>query len=394
MTQTDDRPLEQRLAETMRARVDGLSPEDLRPLAVPAGPVRRRWAALAAAAVVAAMIGVPLAMQLRPSHGPGPGHKPADPVVDRLQADVVGDWEPESIALGRNGSVTVQTAASEPLTAKVPAGSTLVGVARPDGLHAVLVLTEPAQGTGSQLRVLSVLAGGIDDVTLNPPEALADGSVVWIEAGSVYVARAPTAAGPADVVTYRPAIGGTWNGALQASARQGWCWDPTSEPHPSRCLPVSARDLDQDGTSDQVTFDGARLTVELSSTPEPLQALVNPGSELLGVVDLTATTRGIVVLERAPGSPGVREARVFVVRGDRLVEPPRKGVLWLQVFGTYRMWAADSRAYFGILADGPGGTSTMERSWALALTSQGSLTLRSTGPRCWDDAANLPVACR
>ena len=92
--------MEERLRDALAARADQVTPEDLGPLVVPAAAGRSRrtavLAGLAAAAVVAAVVGVPLLGQDPGAPAPGPAEpspSPTPSVVEQGRAEVRTDLD-------------------------------------------------------------------------------------------------------------------------------------------------------------------------------------------------------------------------------------------------------------------------------------------------------------
>ena len=176
--------IEERLAAALDARAELVTPQDLRPLEMPAAPRRHARSAgvlLLAAAATAAVVSAPFVLEgdggVSPEPGPAeppsvgvseppestaPSEPPTVPsdmtVVDRQRADVDGDGRPDRVRLLSN-SPNTQEPGDGVVQVSLASGAT--GVAEvPFGYQGPLLPAYDIDGDGREQVLLSHTQGG------------------------------------------------------------------------------------------------------------------------------------------------------------------------------------------------------------------------------------------
>jgi hypothetical protein len=248
--------MEQRLRDALAARADQVTPEDLGPLVVPAASGRSRrtavLAGLAAAAVVAAVVGVPLLGQdpAAPEPGPAdPSPSPTPSVVEQgraeVRVDLDGDGEDDRAWIA-DGQMHVEL--SSGTTAEVPVveGTRILPPVTDAGTpNPMLVAVRPA-GSGGRGTTVTYRAGGL--VVDDAPESLtlAPGRTIWVDDIGALMVGDFDADVPehqrvlVEATTYRAVR----NGNLVEHGAGNLCWDRVRDALPVQCEQLPAQDAD------------------------------------------------------------------------------------------------------------------------------------------------------
>lgn len=248
--------MEERLRDALAARADQVTPEDLGPLVVPAASGRSRrtavLAGLAAAAVVTAVVAVPLLGQ-----DPGdPRPVPADPsptpspsVVEQgraeVRVDLNGDGEDDRAWIAE-GQLRVELSSGTTAAVPVVEGTRILPPVTDAGTpNPMLVAVRPA-GSGGRGTTVTYRAGGL--VVDDAPEslALAPGRTVWVDdIGALLVGDFETDVPEnqrvlVEAMTYRAVR----NGNLVEHGAGNLCWDRVRDAYPLSCDQLPQQDAD------------------------------------------------------------------------------------------------------------------------------------------------------
>ena len=248
--------MEERLRDALAARADQVTPEDLGPLVVPAAAGRSRrtavLAGLAAAAVVAAVVGVPLLGQDPGAPAPGPADpspSPTPSVVKQgraeVRTDLDGDGEDDR-AWVEGGTLRVEVSSGTSVEVPVVAGARILPPVTDAGTRNPMLVAVPPAASGGRGTTVTYRAGGL--VVDDAPEslALAPGRTVWVDdigallVGDFDVDVPENQRVLVEATTYRAVR----NGNLVEHGAGHLCWDRVTNALPVSCEQLPAQDAD------------------------------------------------------------------------------------------------------------------------------------------------------